>query len=245
MKMKFASHRDEVLDLSMEIKKEDVSLNGFFKGYASTFGGEPDQGGDVIAKGCFTDTLKMNGRGGNGIAMLWSHDQKCPIGAWNLVREDEKGLYVEGIVEPTACPGGVPVHKVMKMGGIKGLSIGYNTVDSGDVMVGKTKARELKKVNLWEISLVTFPMNTRSTVTSVKHILEARNERELEDALREAGVGRDAAKYVVKLAKGGLREAAQPSRGHSTQTHSILSALKGINADLSLNAVKNAISQNF
>ena len=245
MQTKFATRRDEVLDFAVEIKKEDVSHNGFFKGYASTFGGDPDQGGDIIAKGCFTDTLKMNGRGGNGIAMLWSHDPRCPIGAWQLVREDEKGLYVEGMIEPTACPDGVPVHKVMKMGGIKGLSIGYNTVESGDVMVGKTKARELKKVNLWEISLVTFPMNTRSTVTGVKHILEAKNERELEDALREAGLSREASKHIVWLAKGSLREVGKPSQRSNVAMDPVLRALKEINSDLSLQAVQNSIRQNF
>jgi len=245
MQTKYATKRDEVLDFAVEIKKEVVSHNGFFKGYASTFGGDPDQGGDIIAKGCFTDTLKMNGRGGNGIAMLWSHDPRCPIGAWQLVREDEKGLYVEGMIEPTACPDGVPVHKVMKMGGIKGLSIGYNTVDSGDIMVGKTKARELKKVNLWEISLVTFPMNTRSTVTGVKHILEATTERELEDALREASIPRSVAKVIVKVAKEGLRDAARPRHSTNGEQALILKALRDVNAGLTLSAVQNSIRDNF
>lgn len=245
MLTKYATKRDEILDFSMEIKKEDVSHNGAFRGYASTFGGDPDQGGDVIAKGCFTDTLKMNGRGGNGIAMLWSHDPRCPIGAWDLVREDEKGLYVEGRVEPSACPDGVPVHKVMKMGGIKGLSIGYNTVDSGDLMVGKIKARELKKVNLWEISLVTFPMNSRSTVTGVKHILEATTERELEDALREASIPRAVAKVIVKVAKDGLRDATRQQQKTDVSLAPVLAALRDVNAELTLQAVQNSIRQNF
>lgn len=241
---KWAKHRDETMDFAAEIKADEVHHNGFFKGYASTFGGSPDRGGDVIAKGCFNRTLKEKGRDGAGIAMLWSHDPRCPIGAWQILREDEKGLYVEGIIEPTACPDGVPVHKIMKMGGIKGLSIGYNTVlaETDD----KKKVRTLKDVDLWEISLVTFPMNTRASVTSVKNILEAKNERELEDALREAGLSREASKYLVKLAKAGLREAGPKSIANTeTSMDPILSELKKLNRELSIQGISTAIQSNF
>lgn len=244
---KQASRRDEVLDFAAEIKAEDVHLNGVFKGYASTFGGEKDSGGDIIAKGCFTRTLKQKGRNGNGIAMLWSHDAKCPIGVWNVIAEDEKGLYVEGQVEPTAAPGGIPVYPIMKKGGIKGLSIGYNTVKA--VTDEKKNARILQDVDLWEISLVTFPMNTHSTITGVKNIFEARTERELEDALREANMSRDAAKYLVRLCKEGLRDAGARTHADagagSGDWEAVAEQLRQINADLTVGAIKHAVAENF
>lgn len=245
MEYKQAGRRDEVLDFAAEIKGDDVNANGYFKGYASTFGGEKDSGGDIVAKGCFTRTLKQKGRGGNGIALLWSHDAKSPLGVWQNISEDEKGLYVEGQVEPTAAPGGIPVYKIMKQGGIKGLSIGYNTVKA--TQDEKKGARILHDVDLWEISLVTFPMNTRASVTSVKNIFEARTERELEDALREADMPRDAAKYLVSLCKPGLRDAG--GRGHKAgrgaEMAAVLRALRQINTDLTVGAIRHAVNENF
>jgi HK97 family phage prohead protease len=236
MERKMVSNKDEVLDFGFEIKKEDVTPDGFFKGYGSTFGGPPDSGNDIIAPGCFRKTIKDNGRNGNGIAMLWSHDTKCPIGTWQVIREDDKGLYVEGICEPDAMPGGVPVLKLMRSGGIKGLSIGYNTKSYS--MDETKKVRTLKEVDLWEISPVTFPMNNRAKITSVKAIRDARTARELEQALRDAGVPIDEAKYLTGLLKSGLRDAGGLGAG---EMNDILQELKKVNQQMQMDEISNAI----
>ena len=237
--------RDEIMDFGFEVKRDTISAEGEFEGYASTFGGAPDSGGDIIAKGCFAKTLKNKGRQGAGIAMLWSHDSRAPVGAWKLLQEDEKGLFVKGQVHPNAKPDGIPVLDIMRMGGIKGLSIGYSTVLSD--IDDKKKIRTLKEVELWEVSLVTFPMNTRASITSVKGILEAKTPRELEGALREAGMPHEASKYLVKLCKAGLREAG--GQGSTREWSSVLAELRKVNekvgADLTVAELRKAAEVNF
>lgn len=204
METKMAAAR-ETLDFGFEVKADSVDAKGFFEGYGSTFGGAPDSGNDIVARGAFARTLKNKGRNGTGIAMLWSHDPRLPIGVWHSIVEDEKGLFCKGQVHPDARPEGVPVLELMRMGSIRGLSIGYQAVKA--VKDEKSGARMLQDVDLWEISPVTFPMNTRAGITGVKQILDARTPRELERSLRDAGIDHEVSKYLVKLCKAGLREA--------------------------------------
>jgi uncharacterized protein len=244
MEIKMARH-NETIDIGFEVKKETVTAEGDFEGYGSTFGGAPDSGGDIIAKGCFAKTLKNKGRNGNGIALLWSHDSRAPIGVWRNIQEDDKGLFCQGTIHPKAQPDGIPVLDIMRMGGIRGLSIGYNTVKSSTDE--KKKVRTLEEVDLWEISPVTFPMNTRASITAVKNIYEARTPRELEDALREADMPRDLAKYLVKLCKPGLRDAGGTTGGQDM--NAMLRALRDVNqkleADLTVEGIRRAIETNF
>lgn len=245
MEIKLAGRRDERMDIAFEVKKESVTAEGDFEGYGSMFGGAPDSGGDIIAPGCFAKTLKARGRNGNGIALLWSHDSRAPIGVWRSLQEDEKGLFCQGTIHPRAKPDGIPVLDIMRMGGIKGLSIGYQTVlaENDD----KKKTRTLKEVELWEISPVTFPMSTRATIMSVKNIMEAKTPRELEDALREADMPREAAKYLVKLCKAGLRDAG--GAGSTSEWQTVLADLRRVNekvgADLTAEAIREAAAFNF
>lgn len=195
----------EYKDVAFDVKAEDIDTQGFFKGYASTFGGPPDAYGDIIEEGAFAQSLTKGGRNGTGVRMLWQHDPKQPIGVWRELAENKKGLKVTGqLAIETQL--GHDAYVLMKMGALDGLSIGYDVVEYE--IDGKREQRLLKKVNLWEISPVTFPANTRSTITNVKGMIEeADNERDLERALREAGLSINAAKYVVKLARPSLREA--------------------------------------
>lgn len=234
MERKFAQAGREHLDFGFELKQDSVTPNGFFEGYASTFG-NVDRGNDIAVKGCFAKTIKT--KGAAGVAMLWSHDTRAPIGVWHHFEEDEKGLYCKGQVEPSAAPDGIPVYKLMRMGGIKGLSIGYKAVNADrDEVKG---IRMLKEVELFEVSPVTFPMNVRAGVTSVKSIFDARTPRELERALRDAELPVDAAKYIVKLCTKGLREAGPEDRQAtgSQELDGILAALRSANEQ-----VQHAIS---
>ena len=194
---------EKTLDVKMQIKELDAET-GVFVGFASTFGGSPDAYGDVIEKGAFTKTIKENGYGGNGIKMLWQHQISEPIGVWETVIETEKGLEVIGKIA-TGTSKGSDVYELLKVGAVNTLSIGYNEVD----VEKKEGFNLIKSVDLFEISLVTFPANSRATINQVKAVLESDdsdtvNIRGLEKLLRDAnGFSREAAKYVIHKLKEG------------------------------------------
>jgi len=187
----------ELKHLSVPFEIKGVAEDGTFSGYGSTFGGTPDSYGDVMVEGCFSDTILAGGRNGNGIAMLYQHNPEEPIGTWEQISVNKKGLKVEGRLV-RGVQRADETHLLLKAGAMKGLSIGYNTLEYS-WNKGKT-IKYLEKVDLWEISPVTFPANTRATITGVKSLIEnAQNERELEQGLRESGLSAAAAKYIISL----------------------------------------------
>ncbi len=118
-------------------------------GYASLFGAA-DQGGDTVQQGAYAASLAT----GRGIKMLWQHDPAQPIGVWDEVREDAKGLWVKGRLL-TDVAKGREAAALITAGAIDGLSIGYRTVKATK---NDTGGRLLSELDLWEVSLVTFPM---------------------------------------------------------------------------------------
>lgn len=118
-------------------------------GYASLFG-KPDQGGDIVEKGAYAASLAK----GRGVKMLWQHDPAQPIGVWDEVREDATGLWVKGRLL-TDIAKGREAASLIAARAIDGLSIGYRTVKSRKDDKGR---RLLSELELWEVSLVTFPM---------------------------------------------------------------------------------------
>lgn len=174
---------------------KEVSDEGVFEGYASKFG-DRDQGGDTVIRGAFKNSLRS--RKANGIKMLWQHDPSYPIGVWDEVSEDSKGLYVKGRLL-TSVSKAKETYELMKAGVIDGLSIGYRTIKA--LRDDATGERQLKELDLWEISLVTFPMLQSATVTSVKGDW---NKRDVERILRDAGMPNAMA---VKLIAGGWNAA--------------------------------------
>jgi HK97 family phage prohead protease len=131
----------------------EVQDGHVIEGYASLFGAF-DQGGDVVSKGAYAASLKAIGAEGRRIKMLWQHDPACPIGVWDEVREDAKGLWVRGRLLPEVTKGREAVE-LIAAGAIDGLSIGYRTVKAAKNGKGQ---RLLTELELWEVSLVTFPM---------------------------------------------------------------------------------------
>jgi len=123
------------------------------EGYASLFG-RADQGGDVVQAGAYTASLKRLGAQGRRVKMLWQHDPAQPIGVWDEVREDERGLYVKGRIL-TDVAKGREAAALIGAGAIDGLSIGYRTKKAEKDAGGR---RLLSELELWEVSLVTFPM---------------------------------------------------------------------------------------
>lgn len=150
-------------------------------GYASLFG-SPDQGGDVVQKGAYGSSLSRLSKSRHAVKMLWQHDPTRPIGVWDEVREDAKGLYVRGrlLLEVQA---GREAHVLLAAGAIDGLSIGYRTIRSERATGGR---RLLHEVELWEVSLVTFPMLPEARVLPEASDLDADLAQTLAETFREA-----------------------------------------------------------
>lgn len=132
-------------------------------GHASLFG-TADQGGDVVQKGAYAASLARLKREGVGVKMLWQHDPTRPIGVWDEVGEDERGLFVKGrlLLEVQAAR---EAHALLQAGAIDGLSIGYRTLRSEKGAGGR---RLLHEIELWEVSLVTFPMLPQARVQAAE-----------------------------------------------------------------------------
>ena len=133
----------------------------WFSGYASLFS-LTDLSGDIIERGAFAASLK---RGGT-VRMLWQHQADNPIGIWTKIMEDQRGLYVEGqLAEGVARAD--EAWRLLSEGALDGLSIGFWAVRSKKATA--TGQRHILEAELWEISLVTFPMLPQARVTAVQH----------------------------------------------------------------------------
>jgi HK97 family phage prohead protease len=135
---------------------------GTFSGYASLFD-VVDLGRDRVRRGAFAASLAR--RGTAGVRMLWQHDPAEPIGIWLTIEEDERGLLVRGRLEP-AVERGREALALIRRGAIDGLSIGFRAARS--TIERTTRIRELVEIDLWEISLVTFPMLPGARVARIK-----------------------------------------------------------------------------
>lgn len=192
------------LDFPFELKALDQET-GEFEGYASIFGNK-DQGGDIVQKGAFSAAIKS--RGPKGVKMLADHDSTKRVGVWTEMQEDNNGLKVKGrlLLEKQI---GKETHIDLKSGALSGLSIGGRT--KSDSYDGRKRARVIKEFDLYEISLVTFPMNEQAQVFAVKSLsdLSADDFREIEATLRTKGLSRTDAVKAVSGFKEWLRRDAE------------------------------------
>lgn len=139
----------------------ETRADGWFEGYASLFG-QPDSAGDIVARGAFRRSLKARGAG--GVKLLYQHVAAEPIGVWTELYEDAVGLFARGRVL-TELSRGRDVLALMREGALDGLSIGFKTVRARtDAATGR---RTIFDADLWEVSVVTFPMLERARVTRV------------------------------------------------------------------------------
>ena len=164
------------LDVPFQIKA--VSDDGLFSGYGSVFG-VIDSYKEIVAQGAFSESLQKRTP-----AMLWQHRSGEPIGVYSALREDQTGLYVEGKLALKTARG-AEAYELLKMGAISGLSIGFVTRDDSYDRV--TGIRTLKKLDLWEVSLVTFPANESARISGVKSIETIESLADAEAFLRDAG----------------------------------------------------------
>jgi HK97 family phage prohead protease len=202
----------EVKSFALEVK--ELTDEGQIEGYASIFG-NVDNGGDKVMPGAFIEGLAKARQTGRKVKMLWNHNPDQPIGVWEDLAEDAKGLWVKGrlVME---VPRARETHALMKAGAVGGLSIGYRTKASEP----EGNVRLLKALDLYEISPVTFPMNERAKISSVKAdgceaIIEKLSagdrltEREFETLAKGLGLSNSQAERAARIHLKGQGEPAE------------------------------------
>jgi HK97 family phage prohead protease len=145
-----------------ELPLSRVSPAGIIEGYASLFG-VADGGGDIVIAGAFARSLAR--RRASGVKMLWQHDAAEPIGIWTSIVEDAKGLKVAGQLDLSVARGREALS-LLGSGAVDGLSIGFRTKRATTEKA--SGLRRLLEIDLWEISIVTFPMLADARVSAVK-----------------------------------------------------------------------------
>lgn len=162
---------------------EAGARDGVIEGYASVFG-VTDQAGDVVAPDAFARSLAM--RDAACVRMLWQHDPNAPIGVWERIGTDAHGLFARGRILGNVTRGREALS-LLRAGAIDGLSIGFKTIRSR--IDDRTGVRTLLEIDLWEISIVTFPMNEAARVAGVKQhpaaLAPAYGKTEEDEELRE------------------------------------------------------------
>ena len=208
-------------DVGFEIKS--VNADGTVEGYGSVFDVK-DSYADVIQKGAFDKSIKEHKSAKSMPAMLWQHDAGQPIGIWTEMSEDDNGLMLKGKLAMDTVKG-KEAHALLKMGAINGLSIGFMTKQYK--YDEKTEIRTLTEVELWEVSLVTFPANTKARVTQVKSVDDLQTLKDAERILRDSGFSRQDATSFVSRVK------TLSSRSDSDEMGELKSALEKLKSKLS------------
>ncbi|EKR5135227.1 HK97 family phage prohead protease [Escherichia coli] len=197
--------------------------SGEFEGYGSVFGVK-DSHDDVVMSGAFAASLRAWSDRKALPALLWQHRMDEPIGVYTEMKEDDVGLYVRGRLLIDDDPLAKRAHAHMKAGSLTGLSIGYVLKDWE---YDRTKeAFLLKEIDLWEVSLVTFPSNDEARISDVKNALargEIPEQKKIERVLRDVGLSRTQAKAFMAGGYGAL------SLRDAEDVSSALNALKNLN----------------
>lgn len=168
--------RHETKSVACDLKA--VEADGTFSGYASRFN-VADLGRDLVLPGAFRDSIAR--RGARGVKLLFQHDPAEPIGVWLELREDAGGLFVRGRILPEV-ERGREVLALMRAGALDGLSIGFRAVEGRTDK--RSGVRKLSKIDLWEISVVTFPMQPDARISAVKNFDSARLAAAMQRAAR-------------------------------------------------------------
>ncbi|HAI1339111.1 TPA: HK97 family phage prohead protease [Escherichia coli] len=209
------------LDVPLSLKS--VSDSGEFEGYGSVFGVK-DSHDDVVMSGAFAASLRAWSDRKALPALLWQHRMDEPIGVYTEMKEDDVGLYVRGRLLIDDDPLAKRAHAHMKAGSLTGLSIGYVLKDWE--YDRSKEAFLLKEIDLWEVSLVTFPSNDEARISDVKNALargEIPEQKKIERVLRDVGLSRSQAKAFMAGGYGAL------SLRDAEDVGAALNALKNLN----------------
>ncbi len=205
-------------DFAFELKS--IQEDGTFEGYGSVFG-TIDSYDEIVAPSAFAESLARHKSSGTMPALLWQHRSGEPCGVYVGMEEDSIGLKVSGKLALKTVRG-AEAYELLKMKAISGLSIGFATrEDNYDRVTG---IRTLKKVDLYECSLVTFPANDSARVQGVKNTM---TEREFEQLMQDAGFSRKEAREVMNH---GFRLFAATQDAGDDWQKSALDTLKSIHA---------------
>lgn len=196
----------------LEVKfAADEGKAGEFEGYGAVFG-NVDSYGDVIQRGAFKETLAEWEDKKTLPPMLVQHGgwmmtdmDALPIGKWEAMSEDRTGLHVKGRLINLDTERGKTIYGAMKEGVLDGMSIGYRAKEFAIGTKPDEPRRTLKKIDLFEVSVVTFPANGKARVAAVKAANRVKTIREFEDFLRDAGGFSHAAAKAI--AAGGFKAA--------------------------------------
>jgi len=190
------------------LEKKVINIDGVdyftFKGYGSTFG-NIDRDDEMMVAGCFREHIASQTP-----ALLWQHQMSEPLGVYTVVREDGKGLYVEGQMPMDDDFVRGRVVPQMKAGSVKTMSIGF-TVDEyaydkeNDII-------KFTKVKVWEISLVTIPANAQAMITEMKSLEEAENITELNQMLKNYGISHRKCNIIISKIKEFVRDEQNKER---------------------------------
>ena len=183
-----------------------VGTAGTIEGHISIFG-NVDSYGEIVEPGAFEKSLAKSQKTGRKIKLLWQHDPHQPIGVWDELAEDKKGLFGRGRLLIEESPKAREAHGLLMAGALDGLSIGYRTIKAAP-KEGKTNVLSLIELDLLEGSIVTFAANERARVEVVKAITEAGGlptVREFEGLLRDAGFSKAKAAAIATGATPHLR----------------------------------------
>lgn len=210
----------------IELKFADGAQPGTFEGYASVFG-VTDFHRDMVVPGAFKATIaRMKARGFN-VPMYLNHGAKLggdnkPVGVWDSIEEDAKGLAVKGTILGLSTDIGQYNYELVKGGALRGISIGYR-VPPGGAIYGKTATeprRTLKTLDVAEISLVDNPSNHMAAVTAIKSCADM-TEREFEQWLmRDADFTASEAKTIISSGFKALKAARDA--GDQSETAAII-----------------------
>ena len=189
--------------------------------------GNVDLGGDIVVPGAFASTLKEHQSKGTMPAMLWQHDSTQPIGIWTEMEETRDGLWMKGEFADTEL--GRDARTLAKMKAVGGLSIGFALRDFDYDKAGN---RLIKEVDLWETSIVTFPMNPKATIEAVKA-----DPRAFEKHLRDCGCSKAQAREAIHDAISGVR--LDDYRCDADEEKELAKEIAHVRERLLLNEVKN------
>ena len=182
---------------SFEVKSDE---SGTISGYFSTYDRVPDSYGDVIAPGAFTETVQKRKESGHPFPLCWNHDLNMIVGKVESIEDTEKGPLMTATFFDT--PLAQEKREIVKSGVVYQFSFAYDVLEAGPVeLEDSTKANELRKLDLYEISIVPIPANQNAVMTDVK--AGKRNSKKDEDAIRQA----------ITLLQSVLDEADEPTDG--------------------------------
>ena len=185
------------------IKSADEA--GKISGYFSTYDRIPDAYGDVIAPGAFTDTIQKRKESGHPFPLCWNHDLDQIIGSVDpedIVDTDKGPLMTASFFD---TPLAQEKRELVKSGVVYQFSFAYDVLEAGPTEIEEgVKAYELKKLDLFEISIVPIPANQNAVVTDVKS--GKRNSKKDADAIKQAIT-------LLQGVLGELEEAEDPEDG--------------------------------